>query len=171
MRRRLLNLLTALSLLVCVASAFMCLWSGPMRRFDEVVWTGTTYHLDVQSGGARLGVEFGWSDVPRTPRPWTWSHLKGIDGFSPAYEPDATVLGLGWRTTSRHSAWVGGSVTSSVLLVPYWQPCILAAVLPAWRGAVRWGTRRRRQTGRCPACGYDLRASPERCPECGAVSA
>jgi hypothetical protein len=28
-------------------------------------------------------------------------------------------------------------------------------------------TRRRPRPGRCPACGYDLRATPDRCPECG----
>jgi hypothetical protein len=56
------------------------------------------------------------------------------------------------------------------ITLPHWLPMFLAAVAPAllwWRRSGR--PRARRRAGRCPACGYDLRGTPDRCPECGAV--
>jgi hypothetical protein len=53
--------------------------------------------------------------------------------------------------------------------VPYWSLVLIAGVMPSW-----WVIRRRRQwmlerRHLCATCGYDLRATPDRCPECGAV--
>jgi hypothetical protein len=54
-----------------------------------------------------------------------------------------------------------------LLRVPYWALLaigLLPLALMSARAARRW---RRRRAGRCPTCGYDLRATPGICPECG----
>ncbi|CAA9422958.1 MAG: hypothetical protein AVDCRST_MAG64-3001, partial [uncultured Phycisphaerae bacterium] len=59
------------------------------------------------------------------------------------------------------------------IFLPYWVAVTLTAPLPTVLILRR--LRRIRQVlrrtagGRCPDCGYDLRATPGRCPECGAV--
>ena len=56
---------------------------------------------------------------------------------------------------------------NTCVYLPYWFVTLALAAPPALI-ARRWRTTRRRaQEGRCPICGYDLRATPERCPECG----
>jgi hypothetical protein len=45
---------------------------------------------------------------------------------------------------------------------------MLVLVVPAGASAVRaWRRTRPSKCGRCAGCGYDLRATPDRCPECG----
>lgn len=61
--------------------------------------------------------------------------------------------------------------TLRVLAVPDWLLAMATALYPAtWALRARFRYRARR-SGLCPRCGYDLRATPARCPECGAYPA
>lgn len=109
--------------------------------------------------------------------------LKTIDGSDritlavQAFEchwlpPDRYIIGLGYESSA--SSWPnfnGVTVTQrrTTVALPFWLIVLLTAVpsLLVLRG--RFIRRRRLRTNRCVSCGYDLRSSPERCPECGEI--
>jgi hypothetical protein len=82
----------------------------------------------------------------------------------------AQRLGFNVRRASRSSP--GGKtqrLSDWTVRVPHWAPVVVTAT-PAlvWLRVVARGIRRRWwKRGRCGNCGYDLRASADRCPECG----
>ena len=102
--------------------------------------------------------------------PWTFNT------FSPAMSPKTHVWlrvpGFSAVTTTTSAHWSRGRYLD--VSVPLWFIALLASILPvAWELRYRRARRRRirMRRGQCVACGYDLRATPDRCPECGFVAA
>jgi hypothetical protein len=77
---------------------------------------------------------------------------------------------------SKRAQWIGQAPicddidTGVVVGIPYWFIAVMALTPPALRARSFVGARTRR-LGFCMRCGYDLRATPDRCPECGASPA
>ena len=56
---------------------------------------------------------------------------------------------------------------SGMIFVPYWFVALLLAIPSMWWFLTRRARRLRSLPGHCRECGYDLRESHDKCPECG----
>jgi len=186
MRRWVFHILAFCSFALCVAT--LVLW---MMAYSRVFWVyrialKTTRSLKVTSAG----LEFWESVLFGESHNGAGGGSRFGDGFySGPSNSLATFVynnpswagrgfrfaGLWYVEGDDRSSW--SSVPfgrSRVLLVPFWLPAITSSMMPAmWLRVVR---RRRRQkqwqaANRCQQCGYDLRASKGRCPECGSTIA
>jgi hypothetical protein len=172
--RRLLNLLTAVSLLAAVAVAAAWVrghFAGDVVRYvtggtsdaDQTRW-----YLGNGGGGVALVASRGSASDVRPangdPPGWNWR------GTEPLYAAGRWGGDSTWNRAGFYFFDVDGNSYVGVadlhgVIVPAWSLFLLAAALPAARAVVK--LRRRRDPGTCPRCGYDLRATPEKCPECG----
>ncbi|HEV8604796.1 MAG TPA: hypothetical protein VGQ99_05490 [Tepidisphaeraceae bacterium] len=57
-----------------------------------------------------------------------------------------------------------------ILMIPYWYLATPLAIASAWWAITLRRRRIRNIPGHCAECGYDLRASDGKCPECGVTT-
>jgi hypothetical protein len=63
----------------------------------------------------------------------------------------------------------GSSVSRWRVTIADWMILVVTALAPTIWTFRHWHARRTAAAGMCRQCGYDLRATPERCPECGLI--
>ncbi len=204
MLRRLFTILSAVSLLLCVAVAVAWVRGGrtpmacvvyPTPKIDR---SGTARHewrrwQLRRTVGVRPPIEAVVARVPGTGNVYinlgpadgaaVGSSFALYDKFTDQRKGSLEIVSVGPRRFSLCRTLTllpGQTVREGDMLrsvewvnLPYWPAIAVLSVLPmVWLlVTLRRSGRRafRARFGRCLNCGYDVRATPGRCPECGTV--
>jgi hypothetical protein len=185
MKRRLINLLTLVSLVLCVATCVLWGWSYRAGDDWKCVQPWADYRVESCSGQIAW-TETYFGNIDRSflqpPEYGVWHHRSETPPLPPIGMRLNSIAPLphGWFNQagftvglSLTDAYINSAGPTRMVAVPYWAAFVMLGILPAL-SALRHTRRRRRQSrqrhGACPACGYDLRATPGRCPECGTIA-
>ncbi len=133
--------------------------AGKSNYFDDIL-------ISFQSNFARYGP--GWHREFEAGKPgWIEGTSTNLLPPPPAWSP------IRWQSESYDTSLC--SVRFFSLSAPCWLLALLTGLWPTLGIVLLVRRRRMKRRQRldgiisCPACGYDLRATPDRCPECGAV--
>jgi hypothetical protein len=172
--------LAALGAVVFVLTSAICVRSYWVA--DQAIWSRGSGDHGVQA--IHVGSDWSWLFVGAGQTYRSRGQPIGFEWSRDAAEPcDGTLLdaGMGSLPAQIHMPGVrfrwthrvdrkGLLVWTASLDASLWIPIGLLATSGGY-GLWRRARRTRRPAVRCLTCGYDLRATPERCPECGTVVA
>jgi len=91
---------------------------------------------------------------------------------------ERSFLGFGTKQSEQSHTWQNKSESRKIgyitiirsYFAPLWFCSAIFSILPLIQYPRLLRRLLRKRRGHCPDCGYDLRASPDRCPECGKYS-
>lgn len=173
MKRRLFTILSAVSITLC--AAMIGLWVRSYWRCDMLTGgANTPPSIRAWSISSENGcVSVDWAALTILIRtegilPLDMITKEETQGFhwttTRSFRPHNVIRGLarfGWRGFLDDKLHFRTAVYG--LVFPYWLPLLLASIYPAiWIRQKRLEQRRGR-LGCCLSCGYDLRASADRC--------
>jgi len=146
MLRKTLTTLSLLGLLLSVG-----LWGVSHFHFS---YTIRTRSILSEYAAVRGGIQYS-SETP--------INSFGLDGRI------RLLVGRWWRLRGLRdfeTKWLP-SIGEYDLFIPLWIPSVLFSLVFAISYTPFHRRRKRKKLGLCVKCGYDLRASEQRCPECG----
>ncbi len=179
-RRWVFNGLAAISLLICASAIFLGIRGYFVSDSLEYRWRSNgdpwnNAEVGLYSGRGQLGASLLYADrYPRFTSPpiLDLSHSDS-EALIPPWFPTFWNQNVIWVVHEREYGNIGIQqpwllqYDYRVIHVGSWSLALISAAIPALWIVRRY--RRRQLHGMCAHCGYDLRATPDRCPECGSV--
>ena len=179
-KRWIFNILCGLSLLLCAATVGLWVRSYRLPERFWIIHGPVSWSFATVDGSMHYAWAEAWPEAyhPKAHDPRdaiTVQYESGrffgdFDGYIESEAREVGYQGMGFLICPEDIPYRAAGSTSRRQIFPMWSLFVLTAI-----GPLMWSVRLARRVwyhrthliGHCPCCNYDLRASKDRCPECG----